>query len=133
MLDALSGSALFGYLERLPAEGPERFLFDALWQTTLVASVGLIVARLMASRPALRGTVLLTSAALCVVAPLASLTVRVGGWGLLAVATVGAPSANVSPSQTSNRLMTEEAAPAVGDRAAVPAEEAPVPPSDAVG
>ncbi len=92
MLDASWGSALFGYLERLPAEGPERFLFDALWQTTLVAGVGLVAARLMASRPALRGTVLLTSAALCVVAPLASLTVRVGGWGLLAVATVGAPS-----------------------------------------
>ena len=92
MLDASWGSALFGYLERLPAEGPERFLFDALWQTTLIAGVGLVVARLMASRPALRGTVLLTSAALCVVAPLASLTVRAGGWGLLAVATVGAPS-----------------------------------------
>ena len=127
MLDASWGSALFGYLERLPAEGPERFLFDALWQTTLVASVGLVVARLVASRPALRATVLLTSAALCVVVPLASLTVRGGGWGLLAAATTEAPAANVSPSQTSNMLMTEEAAPAVGDRAAVPAEEAPVP------
>lgn len=126
MLDALWGSASLSYLERLPAGGLERFLIDFVWQTTLVASVGLIVARLVASRPALRGTVLVAAATLCVVAPLASLTVRAGGWGLLAVATTAAPSADVAPAQSSSMPMTDQATPAVDDNVGASAEAAAV-------
>jgi protein involved in polysaccharide export with SLBB domain len=115
MLDTLWGGALLGYLERLPAGGPERFLLDALWQTTLIAGMGLIVARLVASRPALRATALLTTATLCIVAPLASLAVRGGGWGMLTATatTTAAKTPLLETPRASSVPTTEEAASAV--------------------
>jgi polysaccharide biosynthesis/export protein len=71
-------------LQVLPAGGWERLAADALWQSSALAAVGLLVAWLLRHRAALRAAVLLSAAMLSVVAPLLSMVVRATGVGALA-------------------------------------------------
>jgi len=70
----------------LPSGGWQRFAIDALWQSTLLAGLALVVMRLVALRPALRAAMALAALAMCVAAPLTSALARYQGWGMLAIA-----------------------------------------------
>lgn len=68
------------FLTILPTEGWTRLLIDAMWQSTLIASMGLIVARFATPQPSARAWILLAAISGCVAAPLASATARGTGW-----------------------------------------------------
>src|SRR5262249_53919085 len=68
----------------LPDGGWQRFLCDALWQSTLVAGLGLLAARFLVRQSAARAWLLLLALIACAFVPLASLAARQHGWGLVA-------------------------------------------------
>lgn len=105
---------------QIPAGGWQRMAVDALWQSTLVCTVALLLTRFLRERPAARGAVVLLAAALCLATPLASWAVRAGGWGLL-TAQVGEPAQTISVRQISR--------PEALAGASVPVEPASVAPS----
>src|SRR5262249_17224769 len=67
----------------LPDGGWQRFLCDALWQSTLIAGLGLLVAQFLVRQSAARAWLLLFTLIACAVVPLASLAARSHGWGLV--------------------------------------------------
>lgn len=71
-------------LALLPAGGWERLLCDALWQGTLIATLGLFAARCLTRHAAARAWVLLLTATACIAVPLASAASRSAGWTVLA-------------------------------------------------
>jgi polysaccharide export outer membrane protein len=79
-------------LSSLPADGWQRFLCDALWQSTLIAAAGWFVARCFLRQAAARSWVLLLTLTACVTVPLASLAARANGWGMIAAEKNGADS-----------------------------------------
>jgi len=89
-------------IAQFPAGGWQRLAVDALWQSTLVCMVALLLTRFLRERPAARGAVVLLAAALCLATPLASWAVRAGGWGLL-TAQVAEPAQAISVRQVSRR------------------------------
>ena len=68
------------------------FLWTCLWQVTVFLALGGLVAWRLRNRPSQAHFVLLLALLAAVIAPAASLGVRVGGWGLLPDAT---PQASV--------------------------------------
>jgi len=71
-------------LSLLPESGWQRLMCDALWQSTLIAGLGLLAARILVRQSAARAWLLLLTLVACAVVPLASLAARQSGWGLLA-------------------------------------------------
>jgi beta-lactamase regulating signal transducer with metallopeptidase domain len=59
-------------------------LWDVIWQTTTLLTLGLIASRLLADRPARAHAVLLLCMSAAIVAPLASAATRSAGYGLFA-------------------------------------------------
>jgi protein involved in polysaccharide export with SLBB domain/beta-lactamase regulating signal transducer with metallopeptidase domain len=87
-------------LNWLPPEGWPRFAVDAVWQSTLVALVGLFCVHYVAHRPATRALLSLIAMFVAALAPVISATSRSFGWGLLrptAIAFVPADKAGKSP------------------------------------
>jgi polysaccharide biosynthesis/export protein len=66
----------------LPEGGWQRLLCDAIWQSTLIAGLGLLAARFLIRQSAARAWLLLLTVIACAAVPLASLAARQSGWGL---------------------------------------------------
>jgi polysaccharide export outer membrane protein len=64
----------------LPESGWSRLMCDALWQSTLIAGLGYLAARLLTRQSAARAWLLLLTLTACVLVPLASLAARESGW-----------------------------------------------------
>ena len=74
------------FLSFLPVDGWQRLMCDALWQSTLIAGLGWIVARFLVRQSAARAWLLLMSLMACVLVPLASMAARDFGWTVLPLA-----------------------------------------------
>src|SRR5262245_32922002 len=78
------GFVMSSLLSLLPEGGWQRLMCDALWQSTLIAGIGLLAARFAVRQSAARAWLLLLTLTACVLVPLASAAARQQGWGLLA-------------------------------------------------
>lgn len=84
-------------LSLVPEHGFPRFVFDAVWQSTLIGLVAAVALRYFVRRPAVRSWLAVLACALCVMTPCATLAVRLAGVGLLPAATVStAPAVNAA-------------------------------------
>ncbi|HEY2146973.1 MAG TPA: hypothetical protein VGH32_03495, partial [Pirellulales bacterium] len=68
----------------LPANGWQRLLVDAGWQSTLIAGVGWLAARHLTRQSAARAWLLLLTLGACALVPLASMAARDAGWTVVA-------------------------------------------------
>lgn len=73
-------SSLFSWI---PADGWQRLMCDCVWQSTLIAAMGWLLARLAMRQSAARAGLLLLALTACVMAPVGSLLFRSAGWGVL--------------------------------------------------
>jgi beta-lactamase regulating signal transducer with metallopeptidase domain len=69
-------------LSWLPADGWQRLLCDALWQSTLIGACGWLTARFLIRQSAARSWLLLLTVTSCLMAPIASVAARGGGVAL---------------------------------------------------
>src|SRR5689334_9033652 len=94
-------------LSLLPAGGWQRFLCDALWQSTLIGAMGWLVARFLVRHAAARSWLLLLTVGGCLLAPIASIAVRQNGIALFDRATqkvVAAEPSAIPPPPAPNSL-----------------------------
>ena len=73
-----------GFIAWLPESGWSRLLCDALWQSTLIATVGYVAARFLTRQSAARAWLLLLTLTACLLVPLASMAAREAGWTTVA-------------------------------------------------
>ncbi len=73
-------SSFFSFL---PADGWQRLLCDALWQSTLIAGLGWLMARFLVRQSAARAWLMLMTLIACAIVPLASMAARANGWTVL--------------------------------------------------
>src|SRR5262245_50805616 len=71
------------FLSLLPVDGWPRLLCDALWQSTLIGAVGLLISRSFVRQSAAKAWVLLLTLSACLLVPLASLSARSVGFGMM--------------------------------------------------
>ena len=64
----------------LPADGWQRLMVDAMWQSTLVGLIGLVMVRYFVHQAAARAWVLAVALTACIVLPMLSVSVRSAGW-----------------------------------------------------
>lgn len=72
------------WMQWVPEGGLERFMFDVLWQSTLIAAGAMLAIRSLQRRPEARSMIAVLACSFCIVTPLLTAFVRGNGLGLLA-------------------------------------------------
>ncbi len=85
-------------LDWLPADGWQRFVADAIWQSTVTGLLGLVCVCLIARRPSTRALLCITTIVAAMALPIASVMARFAGWGIF-------PSRSTSESASSEGVI----------------------------